>query len=172
MKFEDINTFCDCTHVNKFNKIFNRNCDEYEFISGCSEYSSNAKVLKIYNSSIYAKYYEADYMTLVKRIKKDTLGNVCKEEFERYGYLDLNKNIFCIKRGELCPINFNIKFHFGEDGKISSINYTRGDTKSYILNRLFVSEEENATIFDINKFYISNDEKYNKKNMRERNFIL
>ncbi len=36
MKFEDINTFCDCTHINKFNKIFNRICDEYEFISGCS----------------------------------------------------------------------------------------------------------------------------------------
>lgn len=163
MKFEEINNFCDCTHVNKFNKIFNRNCDEYEFFSGCSEYSANEKALKIYNSSIYAKYYEANYMTLFKRIKKHTSGSVCKEEFERCGYLDLNKNTFSIQRGELCPINFNIKFNYGEDGKISGINYIRGDTESYILNRLFASEVENATIFDINKFYISNDEKNNQK---------
>ncbi len=64
-------------------------------------------------------------MTLFKRIEKNTLGNTCREEFKRCGYLDLNQNIFCI----LCPINFNIKFNFGEDGKISGINYNRGDIK-------------------------------------------
>jgi hypothetical protein len=159
MKFEEIDTFCDCTYVNKFNKIFKRNCNEYEFLSGCSEYSSNAQANKIYNSKIYAKYYEADYITLFNRIKKNTSGKICNEEFEKCGILDLNQNTFCIKRGELCPINSNVKFIYSDDGKISSIYYNRGDTTNYILNRLYVSEVKDGTIFDINKFYISDDEK-------------
>lgn len=55
MKFEEKDTFCDCIYVNKFNKILKRNCDSYEFISDCSEYSYNVKVIKIYNTKIYAK---------------------------------------------------------------------------------------------------------------------
>ena len=57
-------------HVNKFNKIFKRNCDEFEFMSGCSEYSSNVKTTKIYNSKIYAKYYEAYFFLFLIEIKK------------------------------------------------------------------------------------------------------
>ena len=172
MKYEEIDTFCDCINVNKFNKIFKRNCNEYEFISGCLEYSSNGKATKIYNSSIYAKYYEADYMTLFNRIKNGTLGVNCKEEFERCGYLDLKKNTFCIKRGEICPINSNISFNFGDDGKISKINFDRNNRKSYILNRLYVSEVEEASIFDINKFYHSSYEKYKKNKDKEEKFYL
>jgi hypothetical protein len=55
MKFEEKDIFCDCIYVNKFNKILKRNCDSYEFISDCSEYSYNVKVIKIYNTKIYAK---------------------------------------------------------------------------------------------------------------------
>jgi len=170
MKFEEIDTFCDCTYVNKFNKIFKRNCKEYEFLSGCSEYSSNAQANKIYNSKIYAKYYEADYITLFNRIKKNTSGKICNEEFEKCGILDLNQNTFCIKRGELCPINSNIKFIYSDDGKISSIYYNRGDTTSYILNRLYASEVKDGTIFDINKFYISDDEKSKQKKYEEEKY--
>jgi hypothetical protein len=87
-------------HVNKFNKIFKRNCDEFEFISGYSEYSSNVKATKIYNSKIYAKYYEAYFFSLFNRNKKDTSGHACNKDFEKCAYLDFGKNTFWVKRSE------------------------------------------------------------------------
>jgi hypothetical protein len=55
------------------------------------------------------------------------------------GYLDLGKNNFCVKRSKLCPINFNITFNLGNDGKFSKTSYNRGDTHNYTLNRLYAS---------------------------------
>lgn len=86
------------------------------------------------------------------------------------GYLDLGKNNFCVKRSKLCPINFNITFNFGNDGKFSKTSYNRGDTHNYTLNRLYASEIEESTIFDINKFYISNDDKSKQHKYEEEKF--
>ena len=104
---------------------------------------------KIYGTKLYVSYYEADYLTLFKRLRNDKgklNSKLCKDEEKRCGYLDLHKNILCVKEEEICPIN-NISFNLFENGTIKEI--ITDNTK---INQLIASEKKYPTIFDINKF--------------------
>ena len=99
------------------------------------------------NQFLYVKYYEADYYELFSRLHHSNPDN-CETGYSRCGYLDIFKNRFCVKYGEKCPIT-----KIDIDNKISS---NEGYNLS-IINRLFVSENKFATIFDINKIFTQID---------------
>ena len=164
MDFKDIDLFCDCSHIEEFLLVYNEECTDYKLEVGCNEYNPKNKASRLYGTKIYVSYYEADYLTLISRLRNDMgeLNNqLCKDGFKRCGYLDIFKNIFCVKEEEICPIN-ELTFKLNNGSIVDIItNNTRKDL--YIINQLIVSEIENPSIFDINKFYTLNDKKNNKK---------
>ena len=85
-----------------------------------------------------------------------------KNGYKKCGYLDIFNNTLCVGEEELCPIN-EITFKLNNGSFVDIItNNTKKDL--HILNQLVVSEVENPTIFDINKFYTLDDKKSNKTN--------
>ena len=143
---EYIDPFCDCLHIEKYNKLSSGHCAPEQKEDGCFEYQQ--KKAYIYkNQFLYVKYYEADYYELFSRLHHSNPDN-CQTGYSRCGYLDIFKNRFCVKYGEKCPIT-----KIDIDNKISS---NEGYNLS-IINRLFVSENKFATIFDINKIYTQID---------------
>ena len=164
MNLKDIDTFCDCSHIEEFKLVYNGGCSDYKLEHGCNEYNPKNKASKLYKTKLYVSYYNVDYLTLISRLRNDMgkLNNqLCKNGFKRCGYLDIFNNIMCVKEEEICPINeLNFKLINGTIDEIITKN-TRKDL--YIINQLIVSEIENPSIFDINKFYTLNDKKNNKK---------
>ena len=70
MTYEDIKTFCDCTHNDSVANLYERKCYENELIfTRCNEYNTNATATKFYNTILYVKYYNIDYFGLLDRIE-------------------------------------------------------------------------------------------------------
>jgi hypothetical protein len=154
MDMKDINIICDCSHIEEFKLQYKGYCSDYKLEVGCNEYNPINKASKIYGTKLYVSYYEADYLTLFKRLRNDKgelNSKLCKDGYKRCGYLDLLKNTLCVKEEEICPIN-NIKFNLFENGTIKEIITDNTQKDSYIINQLIASEMEYPTIFDINKF--------------------
>jgi hypothetical protein len=157
LNVENIN-ICDCSLVDDYKRIFQDSCNEYKISKGCIEYISN-KASKIFGTELYAKYYNADYLTLFSRLENN--GNICKEGYKRCGYLDDLKNTLCVKEEEICPINY---LHFDFIGNKASIIKITTDNQRKdlpIINSLLISDKKYATIFDINEidFYESEKKK-------------
>ena len=120
---KDINIICDCSHIEEFKLQYKGYCSDYKLEVGCNEYNPINKASKIYETKVYVSYYEADYLTLFKRLRNDKgelNSKLCKDGYKRCGYLDLLKNTLCVKEEEICPIN-NIKFNLFENGTIKEI---------------------------------------------------
>ena len=143
---EEIDPFCDCLHVEKYKKLSSGHCGDEQMKDGCFEYKQNKAY--IYNKKIlYVKYYKADYYELFSRLHH-TDPDLCNTGYSRCGYLDIFKNRFCVLEGEKCPITS------------ISIESETSSNKGYelpIVNRLYVSENDRATILDINKIYTQKD---------------
>ena len=135
---------CDCSFINDYSKIFSGKCKSIHLNKGCVQNNQN-KASFFNHKELYVKYYDADYLTLFSRIDDDN-PSVCKDGFKRCGYLDILKNIFCVKESEKCPVN---SFIIENDTFI--FNNTGNDLM--ILNQLYVSENKLATLFDINRLY-------------------
>ena len=162
LDMKDINIICDCSHIEEFKLQYKGYCSEYKLEVGCNEYNPKNKASKIYGTKLYVSYYEADYLTLFKRLRNDKgelNSNLCKDEYKRCGYLDLEKNTLCVKEDETCPINY-IKFNLFENGTIKEIIIDNTEKDSYIINQLIASEMPSPTIFDINKFSPLYSDKY------------
>jgi hypothetical protein len=143
---KDIDTFCDCTYVGDYLKPSSGSCSESKIKDGCIEYKP--KKAYIYERKVlYVKYYEANYYELFSRIFA-TNNSLCESGYKRCGYLDIFKNRFCVKESEKCPITkINIEYEtFSNEG--FDLN---------IVNRLYASENDKATILDINKIYTKRD---------------
>ena len=167
MDLKDINIICDCSHIEEFNLQYKGYCSDYKLEVGCNEYNPNNRASKIYGTKLYVSYYEADYLTLFKRLRNDKgelNSKLCKDGYKRCGYLDMLNNTLCVKEEEICPIN-NITFNLFANGTIKEIITDNTKKDSYIINQLIVSEKNNPNIFDINKFSpLYSDEYDNKKN--------
>ena len=141
---EDIDTFCDCTFIDSYGKSISGECNSILLNDGCIQYNK-VKATKFNNQEFYVSYYDADYFTLFSRIdSKDS--NLCKDEYKKCGFLDIFNNAFCVKQTEECPIN---DIFINKTEIIT--NNTRRDLP--VINRLFISENKVATIFDINKIF-------------------
>ena len=154
MDMKDIDIICDCSHIEEFELQYKGYCSEYKLEVGCNEYNPKNKASKIYGTKLYVSYYEADYLTLFKRLRNDKgelNSKLCKDGYKRCGYLDLFKNTLCVKEEENCPIN-NISFNLFENGTIKEIITDNTKKDDYIINQLIASEKYYPTIFDINKF--------------------
>ena len=171
LNYENIDVFCDCINVDKFRCKFERVCNDYEILSGCNGYNAK-KASKIYNTTLYIKYYKYDYLALFNRLDFRYKGNLCKDEYERCGYLDILNHTLCIERKGICPLNYNILFFLGDDRKIKEIKINNEKKNISILNQLYASELKDATIFDINKLIISQHSYENHDNMMENFFRL
>ena len=166
LNVENIN-ICDCSLVDDYKRIFHDSCNEYKISKGCIEYMSN-KASKIFGTELYAKYYNADYLTLFSRLENN--GNICKEGYKRCGYLDDLKNTLCVKEEEICPINY---LHFDFIGNKASIIKITTDNQRKdlpIITSLLISDKKYATIFDINEidFYESEKKENNPFNYKHR----
>lgn len=139
-------TFCDCTFIDDYLKPSSDSCSYSKINDGCIEYQP--KKAYIYDKKVlYVKYYEANYYELFSRIYA-TNNSLCKSGYKRCGYLDIFKNRFCVKESEKCPITkINIEYE--------SISNEGFDLN--IVNRLYASENDKATILDINKIYTKRD---------------
>lgn len=76
-----------------------------------------------------------------------------------------------IRKGS-CPINYNILFSVGEDRKIEEIKKNNENKNISILNQLYASELEDATIFDINKLILLHHSYAHHDNIMENFFLL
>ena len=141
---EDSDTFCDCTFIDSYSKIISGRCNSIQLDDGCIQYNKE-KASKLNNQELYVSYYDSDYLTLFSRVDGKN-SSLCKDEYKKCGFLDIFKNAFCIKLTETCPINYI----FINETEIIT-NNTRKDLP--IINRLFISEYKDATIFDINKIF-------------------
>ena len=139
-------TFCDCTFIDHYLKPSSDSCSYAKIKDGCIEYQP--KKAYIYDKKVlYVKYYEANYYELFSRISA-TNNSLCETGYKRCGYLDIFKNRFCVKESEKCPITkINIEYE--------SISNEGFDLN--IVNRLYASENDKATILDINKIYTKRD---------------
>ena len=154
LDLKDINIICDCSHIEEFKLQYKGYCSDYKLELGCNEYNPKNRASKIYGTKLYVSYYEADYLTLFKRLRNDKgelNSKLCKDEYKRCGYLDLLNNTLCVKEEEICPIN-NISFNLFGNGTIKEIITDNTKKDSYIINRLIASEMNSPNIFDINKF--------------------
>lgn len=95
LNYESIDVFCDCINADKFRCKFERVCNDYEILSGCNGYNAK-KASKIYNTTLYIKYYKYDYLTLFSRLDSRYEGDICKDEYERCGYLEIFNHTLCI----------------------------------------------------------------------------
>ena len=173
LDMKDINIICDCSHIEEFKLQYKGYCSDYKLEAGCNEYNPKNKASKIYGTKLYVSYYEADYLTLFKRLRNDKgelNSNLCKDEYKRCGYLDSQKNTLCVKEDEICPINF-IKFNLFENGTIKEIITDNTKKDSYIINQLIASEMQSPTIFDINKFSPLYSDKY-EYDYKKRDYYL
>ena len=154
LDLKDINIICDCSHIEEFKLQYKGYCSDYKLELGCNEYNPINRASKIYGTKLYVSYYEADYLTLFKRLRNDKgelNSKLCKDEYKRCGYLDLLNNTLCVREEEICPIN-NISFNLFGNGTIKEIITDNTKKDSYIKNRLIASEMNSPNIFDINKF--------------------
>lgn len=161
MDLKDINIICDCSHIEEFKLQYKGYCSDYKLEVGCNEYNPNNRASKIYGTKLYVSYYEADYLTLFKRLRNDKgelNSKLCKDGYKRCGYLDMLNNTLCVKEEEICPIN-NITFNLFANETIKEIITNNTKKDSYIINQLIASEKYYPNIFDINKFSpLYNDE--------------
>ena len=171
LNYENAGVFCDCINVDKFRYKFDRECNDYEILSGCNGYNAK-KASKIYNTTLYINYYKFDYLTLFYRLDSDYNGNICKDEYEKCGYLDIFNNVLCIERKGTCPINYNILFSLGKDGKIKEIIKDNDNKQISILNQLYTSELKSATIFNKDKLFLSPNSYNSADNPMEYYFSL
>ena len=145
---ENFETFCDCSFIDDYWKCSSGECSEIQLNDSCIEYSKT-KSYFYKNKTLYVKYYDADYLELFSRVhNEENYFGLCKTGYKRCGYLDIFKNAFCIKSNEKCPIN-HIDIP-NEEFTYEGLNYS-------IINQLYVSEKENATIFDIDKIFTQKD---------------
>jgi len=171
LNYENVDVFCDCTNVKKFGCKYERECNDYEILSGCNGYNAK-RASKIYNTTLYINYYKFDYLTLFDRLDFDYEGNICKDEYEKCGYLDIFNNTLCIERKGICPINSNIFFSLGEDRKIKEIIKDNENKKIAILNHLYASELKYANIFNINNLFLTPSSYIKPDNLMEYFFSL
>ena len=147
---------CDCLYIDDYEDEYEGKCSETLIEDGCNEYNKNNNSTKLYNTTLYVKYYKEDYLSLFKRIRNDKeRGKLCKKGYRKCGYLDSLNNPFYRNEGESCPIN-EIKF-FYDNGKIKKIE-THNESKNLpVFNQLIVSGIYNATILDTGKFFSLNN---------------
>ena len=104
MDLKDINIICDCSHIEEFKLQYKGYCSDYKLEVGCNEYNPNNRASKIYGTKLYVSYYEADYLTLFKRLRNDKgelNSKLCKDGYKRCGYLDMHNNTLCVKEEEI-----------------------------------------------------------------------
>ena len=170
MDLKDIDYFCDCTHIDEFELLYNNTrCSKYQLKVGCNEYSPLNKASKLNGTTLYVSYSDADYLTLFNRIRDDKSYNkeqYCKDGYKICGYIDIFNNIFCSREEYDCPIN-RITFTY-KNGTFSNIT-TERNRDSKIINQLIISEIGDANIFDINKFSPYYEIKANTFNKENRN---
>jgi hypothetical protein len=108
------------------------------------------------NKKLYVEFYDGDYLTFFERNhKKEKHFGKCKTGYKICGILDIFNNTLCVKDDEDCPINdINIEYN----------RFSNDKTENRIINQLYISENSNATIFDINKIYTKLDIYEEKKN--------
>ena len=148
---------CDCLYIDDYEDEYEGKCSETLIEDGCNEYNKNNNSTKIYNTTLYVKYYKEDYLSLFKRIRNDKeRGKLCKKGYRKCGYLDSLNNPFCKNEGESCPIN-EIKFFYDKDGKINKIETHNENKNLPVFNQLIVSGIYNATILDIGEFFSLNN---------------
>ena len=148
LNLEGIN-ICDCSLIVDYKRIFEKNCNKYKISKGCIEYMPK-KASKIFDTKLYAKYYKVDYLTLLSRLSE--YKDICKNGYKRCGYLDDLNNRLCVKEEEECPINY-LHFDFDFTGnKTSIIKITTANKRDDlpIIIALLISDNQEATIFDIN----------------------
>ena len=165
MDLKDINIICDCSHIEEFKLQYKGYCSDYKLEVGCNEYNPNNRASKIYGTKLYVSYYEADYLTLFKRLRNDKgelNSKLCKDGYKRCGYLDMLNNTLCVKEEEICPIN-NITFNLFANETIKEIIIDNTKKDSYIINQLIASEKYSPNIFEINKFSPLYNDKYEHK---------
>ena len=159
------NTFCDCTHVDGYWDSFSDDkkfCNDDKLKEGCLQYDSTKKASKFYNKTLYVSYYKTDYWTLHERIYIDKNGykkckNIKDVNYYKCGYLDSFHNPLCIIEGkESCPVT-NIGYRFDNNNNLVDITKRKYETNTTIINKIYASEIENATLFDMNKILTSNN---------------
>lgn len=148
---ENLTSFCDCTFIEGLNTPFPGHCESEEKISGCVEYAKKV-AYKYKDLKFYVKYFDLDYYDLFKRVKytekeKYYDRDRCIRGFTVCGKMDLFGHSLCVdkNKGESCPIS---QFEINNNDII-----TGNSSENKIINRLYVSQIDYPTIFDINEIY-------------------
>ena len=174
------NTFCDCTHVdhykNSFYKGEDKFCSDIKLSEGCLQYDSSKKASKFHNKTLFVSYYKNNYWTLYDRIYRDKRNRIkCKDlegvNYYKCGYLDIFLNPLCVIEGESCPLT-NMDLNFDDNGNLLEIRYLKRETNDSILNKLYASEIQEATLFDLNKILTENNISSLEKREGEQYFWL
>ena len=163
--YEKFQQKCDCSLTDDFQRVYEGKCNQYKLSKGCVEFTPNNATL-ILGKELYAKYYKADYLTLYSRLLD--YGKACKDGYKRCGYLDEYKNTFCVEEDKNCPIN---SVHFELNASDSSIIDLKTDNTRKnltIINNIFIFEDKEPTIFDIDSSIIYKDKESNIKIDRHR----
>jgi hypothetical protein len=151
---EDIDTFCDCTFIEEYEKPSTGECSKMQKKDGCIGYTKK-KAYNYKDINLYVKYFPADYLTLFSRVhNEDQYRGLCKTGYKRCGLLDAFNNSFCISDGEECPVNY---------ADISNQNFSYIGVDNHIINQIYVSENNKAIISDINHIYTQKDMNESRK---------
>ena len=173
------NTFCDCTHVENYKNSFSGDkkiCTSFKLNKGCLQYDSSKKASVFHNKTLFVSYYKYNYWTLYDRIYRDKLNRIkCKDlkevNYYQCGYLDIFKNPLCVIEGETCPYT-NSRSSFDKNGNLLNFTKIWRETNYSIINKIYASEIEGATLFDVNKIFTQKDINNSERREGEKYFWL
>ena len=150
---------CDCSLIDDFKRVYEGECNQYKLSKGCVEFIPNNATF-ILGKELYAKYYKANYLTLNSRLLDD--GKACKDGYKRCGYLDEYQNTFCVEEDENCPIN-SVHFELNDSNSIIDIKTDNTRKDLPIINNIFIFEDKEPTIFEIDSSIEYKDKESNLK---------
>ena len=155
---------CDCSLIDDFKRVYEGECNQYKLSKGCVEFIPNNATF-ILGKELYAKYYKANYLTLNSRLLDN--GKSCKDGYKRCGYLDEYQNTFCVEEDENCPIN-SVHFELNDSNSIIDIKTDNTRKDLPIINNIFIFEDKEPTIFEIDSSIEYKDKESNLKIDRHR----
>ena len=173
------NTFCDCSHVENYKNSFSGDkkiCTSFKLNKGCLQYDSSKKASVYHNKTLFVSYYKTNYWTLYDRIYRDKLNRIkCKDlkevNYYQCGYLDIFKNPLCVIEGETCPLT-HIRPIYDKNDNLLNITKIWRETNYSIINKIYASEIEGATLFDVNKIYTQKNINNSESREEEKYFWL
>ena len=145
---------CNCSSNNYYyNNYYKGSCSKENLNNNCINLEGNDPVnIYTYYFKYYVSYYDSDYLSLLKRTKKeDNLSSnksICNTGYKKCGNLD-NTGLrpFCVKEDEDCVINYVI-FKQTESNINLRWGFNENFTEYNIINNLFIADSSGCILYE------------------------